>query len=158
MCLCDKKNEMFSRNLSVNILPNHKYGTIMLIDEIRERANNIYDTVLKYRRHLHAHPELSFHEYETSAFVKSCLDELVIEWKEIAGTGITALIKGDRSSDKMIALRADMDALPIKEANQVEYASKNDSVMHACGHDAHTASLLGTAHLTIAQAQIWRNC
>lgn len=127
--------------------PITKYSALMLIDEIRQHANRIYDTVTKYRRHLHAHPELSFHEYETSAFVKSCLDEINIQWKEIAGTGITALIKGDKPSDKLIALRADMDALPIKEANQVEYASKNDAVMHACGHDAHTASLLGTAHI-----------
>jgi amidohydrolase len=119
----------------------------MLINEIREKANKIFDTVLQYRRHLHAHPELSFKEYETSAFVKGRLDELGIQWKEIAGTGVTAIIKGDNPSDKLIALRADMDALPIKEANKLEYASKNDCVMHACGHDAHTASLLGTAHI-----------
>ena len=119
----------------------------MLINEIREKANKIFDTVLQYRRHLHAHPELSFKEYETSAFVKGRLDELGIQWKEIAGTGVTAIIKGDNPSDKLIALRADMDALPIQEANKLEYASKNDCVMHACGHDAHTASLLGTAHI-----------
>jgi amidohydrolase len=119
----------------------------MLIDEIREEANRIYDTVLKYRRHLHANPELSFKEFQTSTFVKEHLNQLGIPWQEVAGTGITALVKGERPSDKMIALRADMDALPIKEANKVEYASKNDSVMHACGHDVHTASLLGTAHI-----------
>lgn len=119
----------------------------MLIDEIRKESTKIFNTVLQYRRHLHAHPELSFKEYETSAFVKSRLDEMGIQWKEIAGTGVTALIKGDQPSDKLIALRADMDALPIKEANKVEYASRNDCVMHACGHDAHTASLLGTAHI-----------
>jgi len=119
----------------------------MLINEIREEANKIFDTVLQYRRHLHANPELSFKEYETSAFVKTRLDDLGIPWKEVAGTGVTALVKGDKPSDKLIALRADMDALPIKEANRLEYASKNDSVMHACGHDAHTASLLGTAHI-----------
>jgi len=119
----------------------------MLINEIREEANKIFDTVLQYRRHLHANPELSFKEYETSAFVKTRLDDLGIPWKEVAGTGVTALVKGDKPSDKLIALRADMDALPIKEANKLEYTSKNDCVMHACGHDAHTASLLGTAHI-----------
>ena len=119
----------------------------MLINEIREEANKIFDTVLQYRRHLHANPELSFKEYETSAFVKSRLDDLGIPWKEVAGTGVTALVKGDKPSDQLIALRADMDALPIQEANKVEYVSKKDSVMHACGHDAHTASLLGTAHI-----------
>ena len=119
----------------------------MLIDEIRKESTKIFDTVLQYRRHLHANPELSFNEYHTSAFVKSRLDEFGIRWKAVAGTGVTALIKGDMPSDKLVALRADMDALPIKEANKVEYTSKNDCVMHACGHDAHTASLLGTAHI-----------
>jgi amidohydrolase len=119
----------------------------MLLDDIRKEADNIHDLVRKYRRHLHAHPELSFKEYNTSAFVKDRLTQLEIPWQEIAGTGITALIKGEKPSDKLIALRADMDALPINEANKVEYASQTESVMHACGHDAHTASLLGTAHI-----------
>ena len=119
----------------------------MLIDEIRKHAEKVYDVVLKYRRHFHAHPELSFKEYETSAFVKNRLDELGIPWQSVAGTGITALVKGEKPSEKLVALRADMDALPIKEENKVEYVSKNDCVMHACGHDAHTASLLGTAHI-----------
>ncbi len=68
-----------------------------------------------------------------------------IPWSAMANTGVVALIKGDLASDKIIALRADIDALPIHETNNVDYKSKNDGVMHACGHDAHTASLLGTA-------------
>jgi amidohydrolase len=88
---------------------------------------------------------LSFYEYETSAFIKARLDEIGISWKPMAGTGVVALIKGKQSPDRVIALRADMDALPITEANDVSYCSKKEGVMHACGHDVHTASLLGTA-------------
>lgn len=117
----------------------------MLIDEIRQQANQLADTVIGYRRHLHAHPELSFKEYETSAFIKARLDELDISWQAMAGTGVVGLIKGGLPSDNVIALRADMDALPITEANEVPYASNNKGVMHACGHDAHTSSLLGVA-------------
>jgi amidohydrolase len=119
----------------------------MLIDNIRQQANSMADTLVQYRRHLHAHPELSFHEYETAAFIKARLDELGIAWKAMAGTGVVALLKGELPSDRVVALRADMDALPITEANQVSYASKNKGVMHACGHDVHTSSLLGTAAL-----------
>ncbi len=119
----------------------------MLIQEIKHFANEIHSYVIENRRHLHAHPELSFHEYETSSFVKARLDEMDISWQPIAGTGIVALIKGDKSSEQVIALRADMDALPIKEVNQVDYVSQNNGVMHACGHDAHTSSLLGTARI-----------
>jgi amidohydrolase len=119
----------------------------MLIDNIRQQANSMADTLVQYRRHLHAHPELSFHEYETAAFIKARLDELGIAWKAMAGTGVVALLKGELPSDRVVALRADMDALPITEANQVSYASKNKGIMHACGHDVHTSSLLGTAAL-----------
>jgi amidohydrolase len=120
---------------------------IVLLQQIKELASEIHGSVIENRRHLHAHPELSFHEYETSSFVKARLNKMDIASESIAGTGIVALIKGDRSSDQVVALRADMDALPIKEANQVDYVSQNSGVMHACGHDAHTSSLLGTAHI-----------
>ena len=110
-------------------------------------AKNIHQTVIDNRRHLHAHPELSFKEYNTSAFVKARLDEMGISWKAIANTGVVAIVKGALPSDKVIALRADMDALPITEANEAEYASQHEGIMHACGHDAHTSSLLGTAHI-----------
>lgn len=119
----------------------------MLIDKIKSLAGKIESEVVANRRHIHAHPELSFEEYKTSAFVKMQLDKLGIPYQEMANTGVVGLIKGEKSSEKIIALRADMDALPIVEANDVEYKSKNNGVMHACGHDAHTSSLLGTAKI-----------
>jgi amidohydrolase len=103
--------------------------------------------VVENRRHLHANPELSFHEYQTSAYVSQKLDELGIKYQKMANTGLVAIIKGEKPSDGVVALRADMDALPIVEANEVSYKSKNPGVMHACGHDAHTSSLLGTAKI-----------
>ena len=117
------------------------------MQEIKRLANEIHTSVIENRRHLHAHPELSFQETETSAFVKARLDEMGIQWQPMANTGIVALIAGDKASDNVIALRADMDALPIAELNKVDYVSKNDGVMHACGHDVHTSSLLGTARI-----------
>jgi amidohydrolase len=119
----------------------------VVLQQIRQLAIEIQDNVIETRRHLHAHPELSFHEYETASFVKARLDEMNITWASIAGTGIVALIKGDKPSDQVVALRADMDALPITESNQLDFASQNSGVMHACGHDAHTSSLLGTARI-----------
>jgi len=119
----------------------------MLADEIRKYADESYQWVVQHRRHLHAHPELSFHEYQTSAYIKNCLDEMKITWQPMAGTGVVALIKGERLSEKTIALRADMDALPIQESNKLDYVSTNNGVMHACGHDVHTASLLGVAKI-----------
>jgi len=119
----------------------------MLKDKITLLANQIHSDVVSNRRYLHANPELSFHEYETSAYVAKKLDELGIEYKKMANTGLVALIKGAKQSDSVVALRADMDALPIVEANDVVYKSKNPGVMHACGHDVHTSSLLGTAKI-----------
>lgn len=118
-----------------------------MINEIKELSGKIFDEVIANRRHLHTHPELSFCEKNTSAFVKSKLDAMNIPWEAKADTGIVAIIKGEQASDKVIALRADMDALPITEANDLSYASQNKGVMHACGHDAHTASLLGAAYI-----------
>ncbi len=118
----------------------------MLKDKIKELSHEIYQDIVKYRRHLHTYPELSFQEHKTSAFVKARLDEMGISWKPVAGTGILAKIEG-LPSDQVVALRADMDALPIQELNKVDYASQNSGVMHACGHDFHTSSLLGTAKI-----------
>ena len=118
-----------------------------LKDKISQLAQDIHAEVVGNRRHLHAHPELSFQEYETSAFVKSKLDELGISYQNMADTGIVALITGSKPSDSVVALRADMDALPILEANDVPYRSTKEGVMHACGHDVHTSSLLGTAKI-----------
>ncbi len=119
----------------------------MLIKEIKQLAKQLQEKVIQTRRHLHAHPELSFQEYQTSAFIKKSLDEIGIAWQPMADTGIVALLKGGKSSDKILALRADIDALPIAETNDVNYISTNKGVMHACGHDAHTSSLLGVAEI-----------
>ena len=104
------------------------------------------------RRHLHEHPELGMQEYETAKFVAARLQQLGLEdiRTGLANTGVTALIRGTGSGpngDRVLMLRADMDALPIEEANDVAYRSQNPGVMHACGHDGHTAMLLGTARL-----------
>lgn len=122
----------------------------MLIEDIKKLANEIYPEVVGDRRHLHANPELSFEEFNTSSFIKNKLDELGISWSPMANTGIVALIKGDLNSDKTVALRADIDALPITEVPGREYGSKNDGKMHACGHDVHASSLLGTAKILTA--------
>ena len=119
----------------------------MIKNKIQELAANIFKDVVGYRQHIHANPELSFKEFETSLFIKDKLKKWGIEYTDCANTGVVGLIKGNLPSDKVIALRADMDALPIHEANDKPYRSKNHGVMHACGHDVHTSSLLGTAHI-----------
>ncbi len=119
----------------------------MIKEKIQELAGSIFNDVVANRRHLHSHPELSFHEVETSAFVAKKLDELGLQYQRMADNGLVALIKGEKPSDQVVALRADMDALPILEANDVPYKSQNTGIMHACGHDAHTSSLLGTAKI-----------
>ncbi|WP_426327341.1 M20 metallopeptidase family protein [Pedobacter sp. R-06] len=119
----------------------------MIKNKIQELAANIFNDVVGYRQHIHANPELSFKEFETSLFIKDKLKKWGIEYTDCANTGVVGLIKGNQPSDKVIALRADMDALPIYEANDKPYRSKNHGVMHACGHDVHTSSLLGTAYI-----------
>jgi len=116
-------------------------------EQIQHLAGTIFEEVVGYRRHLHANPELSFKEFETSAFVKAKLTEWGIPFEGLANTGVVGLITGDLPSEKVIALRGDMDALPINEANDKPYISKNPGVMHACGHDVHTSSLLGAAYI-----------
>jgi len=118
-----------------------------MLNEIKRLANELHPAVITNRRHLHAHPELSYQEFETANFVKKQLDEIGISWKSMANTGVVGFLQGEKSSDRTIALRADMDALPITEINVINYASHNKGVMHACGHDAHTASLLGAAKI-----------
>ncbi len=117
----------------------------MLKESIYKRAEEHHKDIVAVRRHLHMHPELSFQEFNTAALVAGKLKELNIPFQEgVAGTGLVALIEG-KGKGKTVALRADMDALPIFEANDVPYKSQNAGVMHACGHDAHTSSLLGVA-------------
>lgn len=117
-----------------------------VLSQIKKLANNYFNEVVSIRRHLHQNPELSFKEYNTSKYVCSVLDKHNISYKnEIVGTGIVALIEGKNPNKKTVLLRADLDALPIEEKNNVDYKSKNIGVMHACGHDVHTASVLGTA-------------
>lgn len=132
----------------------------MLKDEVKRLAESIYDDVIADRRRLHAYPELSFGEYDTSAYIKRRLDALGISWTAMAGTGVVGLLQGDKSSGRVIALRADMDALPITEAvpadgEGADYVSRNPGVMHACGHDAHTASLLGAARILSGLKERW---
>jgi amidohydrolase len=119
----------------------------MLETKVKELAVRISSDVISNRRYLHSHPELSFKEYGTAAFIKTLLTELEIPWKPLADTGILAIVQGEKPSSRVIALRADMDALPVTEENEVDYASLNKGVMHACGHDAHSASLLGVARI-----------
>jgi amidohydrolase len=119
-----------------------------LKSSLKARAAEIQPEVVQIRRTLHAHPELAFEEHETAALVCRTLDALGIPYTAgVARTGVVALIQGGKGPGKTVALRADMDALPILEANQVDYASTIPGKMHACGHDVHTASLLGTARL-----------
>ncbi|OWY23021.1 amidohydrolase [Sphingobacteriales bacterium UPWRP_1] len=119
-----------------------------LIKKIKTLALSAHPEVVAIRRHLHAHPELSFEEYQTSAFVQEKLTQYGLPFTNgIANTGVVAYVEGKKPGKKTIALRADMDALPITEANEVPYKSTVPGVMHACGHDAHTASLLGAAKI-----------
>lgn len=115
--------------------------------KIQELSAQVYQDVIGFRHHIHANPELSFKEFETAAFIKEKLTAWDIEFTTMANTGVVGLIKGDIPSDKVIALRADMDALPINEISDKTYKSKVDGVMHACGHDVHSSSLLGTAYI-----------
>src|SRR5690606_815894 len=120
----------------------------MLLSKIKSLAKAYKAEVIANRRHIHANPELSFQEFKTAEFVAEKLREIgITEIEQKASTGWSALIKGKNPYKRVIALRADMDALPIIEVNDVPYKSQNPGVMHACGHDAHTASLLGAAKI-----------
>lgn len=118
-----------------------------LQDNIKKIASEIKDEVIAIRRALHKNPELSFKEYDTSAFIKATLDEIGVPWVPIADTGVLATIGSSRHGKKVIALRADIDALPIQEKTGLAFQSANPGIMHACGHDIHTASLLGVARI-----------
>jgi hippurate hydrolase len=119
----------------------------MLKEKIRQLAKQYAPETIDIRRHLHAHPELSYKEFKTPAFVQEKLKNLGIPFEIKATTGVVGMIKGKNPDKRVIALRADMDALPIMEENTVPYKSQNDGIMHACGHDAHTSILLGASKI-----------
>jgi amidohydrolase len=115
-------------------------------EKIKALSEKYFARVIELRRHLHANPELSWHEVETSKLVAQELMRYGIEVQtRVAKNGVVGILKGRNPESKCIALRADMDALPIEEENDVPYCSKNQGVMHACGHDVHTSNLLGAA-------------
>jgi amidohydrolase len=127
----------------------------MLKKKVQQLAKKNLNQLISFRRHLHQHPELSFQEYKTSQFVKEKLESWGIETQIMATTGVIGLIKGKNPNARTLALRADMDALPIQEINKVSYKSQNDGVMHACGHDVHTTCLLGAAQILQELKEEW---
>ena len=119
-----------------------------MLEKIKSLSLNNFENTVKVRRHIHQNPELSFEEKKTAAFIAQELRSMGLEPQEgVAGTGLVALVKGKNPDVKTVALRADIDALPIHEQNDVPYKSQNQGVMHACGHDVHTSSLLGVARI-----------
>src|SRR5690606_3586084 len=114
-----------------------------MIEKIKEIVSSVRNEAIFNRRHLHKFPELSFREYETSAYIKSILKSYAVDFEEVADTGVIAKIIGRKSAnDSTVILRADIDALPIQEENDTDFTSQHEGVMHACGHDFHTANLL----------------
>ncbi len=119
-----------------------------MIDKIKKLSNELFEEIRSVRQHIHKHPELSFKEEKTSLFIQQKLDDAGIEYNTgIVGTGIVGTINGKSTNGRIIALRADMDALPVKEINKLPYKSVHNGVMHACGHDVHMACLLGAARI-----------
>ena len=113
--------------------------------QIRPEITNIKDKIISIRRDIHQHPELAFEEHRTSKLVAEHLEKLGFDvYRGIGKTGVVGILNGNNNG-KTIALRADMDALPIQETSDISYKSKNKGIMHACGHDGHTAMLLGAA-------------
>ncbi|HML57099.1 MAG TPA: M20 family metallopeptidase [Ferruginibacter sp.] len=122
---------------------------------IQQLAEKYQEDCVSMRHHLHAHPELSFEEHETSRYIQSKLTEWRIPFQVMAGTGVVGLIEGNEPQSRITALRADMDALPIHEENNVPYRSVTPGVMHACGHDVHTTCLLGAARILQETRDKW---
>ena len=119
-----------------------------LKDRIHQLAATYADDTVAMRRHIHANPELSFEEHETAAYIAERLRSFGLSPQEgVAGTGLVVHIEGKNPDSRVVALRADIDALPINEANDVPYKSTKPGIMHACGHDVHSSSLLGTARI-----------
>ncbi|MGC4021946.1 MAG: M20 family metallopeptidase [Cyclobacteriaceae bacterium] len=119
-----------------------------LLEQIQKLSKLFAQDTISWRRHIHKNPELSYKEFNTAKFVSDSLKNFGLNPTEgVAGTGVVVLIEGRNPKSKTVALRADMDALPIQEIGNTEYKSQNPGVMHACGHDVHTSSLLGTARI-----------
>lgn len=128
-----------------------------MINKIKKLADSISDEVIEIRRYIHKNPELSFKEYKTSVYIKSILQKWNIPYFDgFAKTGIVVLLEGNNPKSKILALRADFDALPITEENDIDYCSVNTGVMHACGHDAHTASMLGALNILNTLKDEWK--
>lgn len=127
------------------------------LSQINELSKKYLAEFISYREYIHAHPELSFQEYETSNFVAKKLEEFGIQNQtRVSNTGIVAIIEGNNPQSRVIALRADMDALPITEKNELApYRSQNEGIMHACGHDVHTTCLLGAAKILQETKHTW---
>ena len=127
-----------------------------MINKIKDLSEVFYDDIINIRRHLHMYPELSFEEYKTSAYIKDVLNKWQISFSDgYVNTGILVVLEGKNPKLKSLALRADFDALPILEENDVTYCSKNHGVMHACGHDVHTASMLGALKILNETKEFW---
>jgi len=121
----------------------------MDLKEIKKLAETFHPEMVAMRRHIHRHPELSYQEFETTEFIADKLQDLGISVDRPLETGCVGVLKGGRQSDKVVALRADIDALPIQEEgdHKKEFMSENTGIAHCCGHDSHTANLLGTAKI-----------
>lgn len=126
-----------------------------MLEKIKLLAKQYAAEFIAIRRHIHANPELSYEEFETSAFIQQKLQGWNIPFEVKATTGVVGLIEGKNPSSKIIALRADMDALPITEENDLPYKSTKNGVMHACGHDVHSACLLGAAKILSETKEDW---
>lgn len=126
-----------------------------MLHTIKKLAHSYKDEFIQVRQHLHAHPELSYQEFNTSLFIREKLSFWNIPYTIMADTGVIGLIEGKNPNSRIIALRADMDALPITEKNDVPYKSQNPGVMHACGHDVHSTCLLGAAKILSETRDHW---
>lgn len=127
----------------------------MILQRIQALAQQYSAEFIDVRRHLHAHPELSYQEWETSKYIQEKLAFFKIPYSVKAATGVVGIIEGRNPQSRVVALRGDMDALPILEKNELPYKSKIDGVMHACGHDVHTTCLLGAAKILAETKAEW---
>ncbi len=123
-----------------------KFIKFAMLTRIKELTEKLAPRLIEIRRHIHAHPELSGEEYQTAAYVAGVLSSCGIRVRESVGkTGVIGDLQGNSQKERILAIRTDMDALPIQERTNLEFASRQPGVMHACGHDVHTTLGLGTA-------------